>query len=365
MLSVLRRWSLLAGFVTAGFTLIAAAFAVAAIGPAPQLRSAVALIPMAALVVLLTCGQMLILPVAGDIAARLAGERHLGAHLGALATAGGVGVLVTRPVVGRLLEHEPVAPWALLAGLAALAALMMWGIQAPAGRDPGLMTTLLSDCSKELFSCLSGCSKVFEEAVMAEVSALIGVDRAMRIVRMTGTALVTGVAGGTVTAALTLLMARDVAPVALILGIVVPGLLAALIAGRIVLPGEALADRWIVAAGGAGALLIAVSQAAATDTAVTLSDLASGVAIAVVYGSVYGLIAAVPAIAVLVPVVLLLWARVTWRVLQSVVVVAVMAWTAAFTLLLGTETNIPATLLACTAAVLAGIGAVHATRPAS
>lgn len=117
------RWAL-----TLGFALTALAFAVAAIAPGLGLRSVAGLIPAVALVVLLTAGQMLILPVAGDVAAKLAGERHLGAHLGALATAGGVGVLVTSPLVGRLLEHQSIAPWALLAGLASLTALLMWVI---------------------------------------------------------------------------------------------------------------------------------------------------------------------------------------------------------------------------------------------
>ena len=51
-------------------------------------RNHSALVCAAALVVLVTGAQMLILPVAGDVAAKLAGERHLGAHLGALSTVG-------------------------------------------------------------------------------------------------------------------------------------------------------------------------------------------------------------------------------------------------------------------------------------
>ncbi len=117
--------------MTAGFTLIAAAFGVAATGPALGLRGTAALIPAAGLVVLLTAGHMLVKPLAGDVAARLAGERYLGAHLGALATAGGVPVLVTSPVVGRLLEWRPVAAWALLAVLALAAAGAMWRVTRP------------------------------------------------------------------------------------------------------------------------------------------------------------------------------------------------------------------------------------------
>jgi MFS family permease len=106
--------------LTSGFAVTALAFAAV---PVLAVRS---LVPAVLLVVLLTLGQMLILPVAGDVAARLAGERHLGAHLGVLATAGGLAVLIGSPVVGGLLELTRAGAWAALALAAAGAAVAMW-----------------------------------------------------------------------------------------------------------------------------------------------------------------------------------------------------------------------------------------------
>lgn len=107
-------------------------------------QGATALIPAVTLVVLVTFGQMLILPVTGDVAARLAGERHLGAHLGVLSTVGGLAVLITGPAAGRILESAPAGgagaalPWIILALPPALAAGTMWWLvrDLPGGSVP-------------------------------------------------------------------------------------------------------------------------------------------------------------------------------------------------------------------------------------
>jgi MFS family permease len=97
-----------------GFAVMSAAFlAVVA------LRSvAWALVPAIALVVLLTAGQMLVVPLAQDLVPRLAGERRLGSYFGVLSSAGGLAVLVGSAATGALLDASrawPPVPWLALA----------------------------------------------------------------------------------------------------------------------------------------------------------------------------------------------------------------------------------------------------------
>ena len=116
--------------LTGGFAVTALAFVAPAVAAAAG--GSRSLLPAVALVVLLTYGQMLITPIAGDIAARLAGEQHLGAHLGVVSTAGGLAVLIASTVAGGLLDLIPrggliaVVPWAVLAAVPTLAAAAMW-----------------------------------------------------------------------------------------------------------------------------------------------------------------------------------------------------------------------------------------------
>lgn len=105
-----------------GFLLLSAAFASVALfaataPPAGWLR----LMPSACLVTLLTLGQMLLVPSAKDLIPRFADESTLGAHYGALATAGGFAVLAGNVLFGPLLDKalvpstQAICPWLLLA----------------------------------------------------------------------------------------------------------------------------------------------------------------------------------------------------------------------------------------------------------
>ncbi|WP_432573820.1 MFS transporter [Kineococcus sp. SYSU DK005] len=115
----LARWARRRGAGTAlplGFAVTAAAFAlVAACTAAPPPGRLPALAPACAFVVLLHLGSALAGPVARDLVPPLAGERHVGAHYGVLASGGGLAVLLGSAGAGALLEPGAVAPWVLLA----------------------------------------------------------------------------------------------------------------------------------------------------------------------------------------------------------------------------------------------------------
>lgn len=121
------------GALVGGFVLIGLAFTVVALRP-PGATGAVAF------VVLLTIGQMLVVPQAKDLVPVLAGERRLGTYFGVLASAGGVAVLVGSTISGALLEHGRIA-WVVLAllplaGACVLTALARFGAftETPKGR---------------------------------------------------------------------------------------------------------------------------------------------------------------------------------------------------------------------------------------
>ncbi|MCA2212043.1 MFS transporter [Jidongwangia harbinensis] len=128
------------GSLAGGFAVTAAAFAVVA-AAAPGARTVG---PAVALVVLLTFGQMLITPVANDVAARLAGERRLGTYFGVLSAAGGVAVLLGSAATGRLFDLLPAdgataaVPWLALALVPAAAAAAMWRLTATTPTDQTL-----------------------------------------------------------------------------------------------------------------------------------------------------------------------------------------------------------------------------------
>lgn len=121
--------------VVLGFCLMAASFAVvAAARLLPEPPGWWGLGPAVAMVLLLTFGEMLAVPVAQDLVPRLAGERRLGAHFGVLASSGGLMVLVGSTAVGALLD--PAVPAAVpfvvlaavpLAGAAVLGTLARRG----------------------------------------------------------------------------------------------------------------------------------------------------------------------------------------------------------------------------------------------
>lgn len=90
-----------------GFLLLSASFAsVALFAAAPPAEGWLRLMPAAGFVTLLTLGQMLLVPAAKDLIPLFAEESTLGAHYGALATAGGCAVLAGNLLLGHLLDQR-------------------------------------------------------------------------------------------------------------------------------------------------------------------------------------------------------------------------------------------------------------------
>lgn len=116
-----------------GFGLLSLAFAaVAAWAPWTPPPGPFGVLPAVCFVVLLTCGQMLAVPLAQDLVPRLAGEDNLGAYYGFLASAGGLAVLIGSGVAGGLLDlaatpggQAPV-PWLVLAALPAAGGITLF-----------------------------------------------------------------------------------------------------------------------------------------------------------------------------------------------------------------------------------------------
>lgn len=105
-----------------GFLLLSASFAsVALFAATPPPAGWWRLMPAACFVTLLTLGQMLLVPSAKDLIPLFADESTLGAHYGALATAGGCAVLAGNLLLGRFLDQalipstQAIYPWLLLA----------------------------------------------------------------------------------------------------------------------------------------------------------------------------------------------------------------------------------------------------------
>ncbi|MFH9741416.1 MFS transporter [Streptomyces roseolus] len=98
--------------VRAGLLLIAAAFAATAV-----LRAHDGIRAALAFTVLLTLGQMLVLPATRSLLPDLAGDRRLGLATGALSSLSGLVVLAFGAPVGALLEHDGPAPWLLLSAV--------------------------------------------------------------------------------------------------------------------------------------------------------------------------------------------------------------------------------------------------------
>lgn len=110
-------WSLPTGFALVSASFLSVAFFAA---DAPS-TSGLRLLPAACFVTLLTVGQMLLVPAAKDLIPHFAEEATLGAHYGALASAGGCAVLIGNFLFGSLLDLALVPsaqasyPWLLLA----------------------------------------------------------------------------------------------------------------------------------------------------------------------------------------------------------------------------------------------------------
>lgn len=115
-----------------GFTLLASSFvSVALFAHLTPPEGWQRLLPAVSLITLLTLGQMLIVPVGMDLIPRFANNHNLGAHYGALASMGGVAVLVGNFLLGgqldRALVPSPQAaiPWLLLAAVPLCSAIAM------------------------------------------------------------------------------------------------------------------------------------------------------------------------------------------------------------------------------------------------
>lgn len=122
--------------VVLGFTAMASSFAVVAVARLlPDPPSWATLVPAVAMVVLLTAGEMLAVPVAQSLVPQLAGERRLGAYFGVLASFGGLMVLIGSTAVGALLDPAvPAAVPFLVLAAVPLAGAAVLGTLARRGR---------------------------------------------------------------------------------------------------------------------------------------------------------------------------------------------------------------------------------------
>ncbi|RMB80552.1 MFS transporter [Streptomyces shenzhenensis] len=108
--------------MAAGLWLVAAGFAVVAVARPADWTGPAGLLPAAGFVVLLTLGQMLIVPAARAWVPDLAEEGRIGLYTGALSSVSGVIVLIGSSATGSMLDAGlPAAvPWALLAAVPVL-----------------------------------------------------------------------------------------------------------------------------------------------------------------------------------------------------------------------------------------------------
>ncbi|MFF0507383.1 MFS transporter [Streptomyces fimicarius] len=111
-----------------GLAVVAAGFAAVPLTPAGP----GGLLPGAALVVLLTLGQMLLVPAARGLVPDLVEDRHLGLATGALSSVSGIAVLAGSAATGALLEASAPVRWAALAAVPLAGALLAFTL--PAGR---------------------------------------------------------------------------------------------------------------------------------------------------------------------------------------------------------------------------------------
>ena len=115
--------------LAAGFAVTTAAFLLVAVvlaaGGEAGPRGWAGLVAPTAFVVLLTAGQMIVLPLTRALVPRLAGESRLGAYYGVLASVSGVAVLVGSTALGGVVQLAawPAAPWLAAALLPAASAV--------------------------------------------------------------------------------------------------------------------------------------------------------------------------------------------------------------------------------------------------
>ncbi|WP_456293901.1 MFS transporter [Streptomyces anulatus] len=111
-----------------GLAVVAAGFAAVPLTPAGP----GGLLPGAALVVLLTLGQMLLVPAARGLVPDLVDERQLGLATGALSSVSGIAVLVGSAATGALLDVPAPVRWAVLAAVPLAGAALAFTL--PVGR---------------------------------------------------------------------------------------------------------------------------------------------------------------------------------------------------------------------------------------
>ncbi|RAJ81666.1 nitrate/nitrite transporter NarK [Streptomyces sp. PsTaAH-137] len=113
--------------LTAGLLLVAAGFATVAATAGRLPGPGYELLPLGVLVVLLTCGQMLLVPAARGLVPDLVDARHLGLATGALSSVAGLAVLGGSAATGALLTLPAPVLWSALAAVPlASAGLARW-----------------------------------------------------------------------------------------------------------------------------------------------------------------------------------------------------------------------------------------------
>ncbi|WP_314220922.1 MDR family MFS transporter [Streptomyces zaehneri] len=113
--------------MAAGLVLISAGFAVVAVARPAGRTGTAGLLPAACFVLLLTLGQMLVVPATRAWVPDLAEEGRLGLYTGALSSVSGLIVLLGSAATGTLLEAglPPAVPWLLLAAVPAGAVALL------------------------------------------------------------------------------------------------------------------------------------------------------------------------------------------------------------------------------------------------
>lgn len=136
-----------------GFGLMALSFAViAVVAPQPPLPDYWAFVPILLLLVFLHAGQMIAIPIARDLVGIIAAEKNVGTYFGFLNSFGGLAVLLSSLVLGRMLDYaespQPMAilPWLSLTIMLVASTLILPKIAAIAARrkDRNQDTALLN-----------------------------------------------------------------------------------------------------------------------------------------------------------------------------------------------------------------------------
>ena len=121
-----------------GFLLLSTSFLSVALFAAHEPEDSwLRLLPAACFVTLLTISQMLLVPSAKDLIPGFADKNTLGAHYGALSTAGGVAVLAGNLLLGSQLDRaltpspDAIIPWLQLAAFPLLSAIAFYFLYNP------------------------------------------------------------------------------------------------------------------------------------------------------------------------------------------------------------------------------------------